>query len=53
MRAIVLPAENAREIEAAPSGITVVAVNTVAEALAAYGLRPPAVPQTRAPGIAR
>ncbi len=53
MRAIVLPAENAREIEAAPDGIAVIPVNTVAEALAAYGLRPPPVPQPRAAGIAR
>jgi ATP-dependent Lon protease len=53
MRAIVLPAENAPEIEAAPDGIVVIPVNTVAEALAAYGLRPPPVPQPRAAGIAR
>jgi len=53
MRAIVLPAENAREIEAAPDGIVVIPVNTVAEALAAYGLRPPPLPQPRAVGIAR
>ena len=53
MRAIVLPAENAREIEAAPDGIVVIPVNTVAEALAAYGLRPPPLPQPRTVGIAR
>jgi len=49
----VLPAENAREIEAAPDGIVVIPVNTVAEALAAYGLRPPPLPQPRTVGIAR
>ena len=53
MRAIVLPAENAREIEAAPDGIVVIPVNTVAEALAAYGLRPPPLPQPRTVWIAR
>ncbi len=48
MRAFVLPAENAREIEATPGGIAVVPVATIADAMAAYGLRPPAVPH--APG---
>jgi ATP-dependent Lon protease len=42
MRALVLPRENAREIEAAPEGIEVVPVGNVAEALAAIGLRVPA-----------
>jgi len=42
MRALVLPRENAREIEAAPEGIEVIAVGNVAEALAAIGLRVPA-----------
>ncbi|GAC1416880.1 MAG: Lon family ATP-dependent protease [Candidatus Velthaea sp.] len=42
MRAIVIPKENAREIEATPDGIIVIPVATVAEAMAAYGLRVPA-----------
>jgi hypothetical protein len=37
----VLPRENAREIEAAPEGIEVIAVSTVVEALAALGVRVP------------
>ena len=41
MRAFVLPADNAREIEAAPDGITIVPVRTIAEVLAAYGVRLP------------
>jgi len=45
MRAIVLPAENAREIEAAPDGINVIPVATIADVLLAYGLRLPAIPQ--------
>ncbi|GAC1576725.1 MAG: Lon family ATP-dependent protease [Candidatus Elarobacter sp.] len=48
MRAIVLPRENAREIEATPEGIDVIPVATVAEALAALGLRVPAPPTLRA-----
>jgi ATP-dependent Lon protease len=44
MRAIVLPRENAREIEAAPEGIEVIAVSTVVEALAALGVRVPVPP---------
>jgi len=48
MRVIVIPKENAREIEAAPEGITVVPVTTVAEALAACGLRVPLPPLSRA-----
>jgi hypothetical protein len=51
MRAIVLPAENAREIEAAPDGINVIPVATIAEVLLAYGLRPPAVPHTPGRGV--
>ena len=47
MRAIVLPRENAREIEAAPQGIEVIPVATVAEALAALGVRVPAPPTPR------
>ncbi|MEO7040354.1 MAG: Lon family ATP-dependent protease [Candidatus Elarobacter sp.] len=47
MRAIVLPRENAREIEAAPQGIEVIPVATVAEALAALGVRVPAPPAPR------
>jgi ATP-dependent Lon protease len=53
MRAFVLPAENARDIEATPDGISVVPVTTIAEALVAYGLRPPAVPAARAKGVER
>ena len=54
MRAIVLPAENAREIEATPDGINVdSACATIAEVLLAYGLRPPAAPAPRARGVAR
>ena len=48
MRAIVLPRENVREIEAAPEGIEIIPVGTVAEALAALGLRVPAPPALRA-----
>jgi ATP-dependent Lon protease len=44
MRAIVIPKENAREIEATPDGITVIPVSNVAEALAAYGVRVPVPP---------
>jgi ATP-dependent Lon protease len=47
MRAIVLPRENAREIDAVIEGIEVVPVATVAEALAALGLRVPAPPALR------
>jgi len=53
MRAIVIPKENAREIEATPDGITVIPVSTVAEALAAYGLRVPAPPPARPRSRAR
>ena len=48
MRTIVVPRENVREIEAAPEGIEVVAVATVAEALAALGVRVPPPPALRA-----
>ena len=44
MRAILIPKENAREIEAMPDGITVIPVANVAEALAAYGVRVPLPP---------
>jgi ATP-dependent Lon protease len=44
MRAIVIPKENAREIEAMPDGIEVIPVATVAEALAAYGVPVPVPP---------
>jgi ATP-dependent Lon protease len=47
MRAIVIPRENAREIDAAPEGIEVIPVGTVVEALAALGLRVPAPPALR------
>jgi ATP-dependent Lon protease len=53
MRAFVLPAENARDIEATPDGITVVPVSTIADALVAYGIRLPVPPVVRAKGIAR
>jgi ATP-dependent Lon protease len=51
MRAIVLPAENAREIEATPDGINVIPVATIAEVLLAYGLRPPQIPQAPGRGV--
>ena len=47
MRAIVIPRENARDIEAAPEGIEVIVVATVVEALAALDLRIPAPPPPR------
>ncbi len=47
MRAIVLPRENAREIEAAPEGIEVIAVSSVVEALAALGVRVPVPPPAK------
>jgi ATP-dependent Lon protease len=53
MRAFVLPAENARDIEATPDGISVVPVSTIAEALLAYGIRPASLPAGRAKGVAR
>ncbi len=53
MRVIVIPKENAREIEAAPEGITVVPVATVAEALVACGLRVPPPPVRRSAKSAR
>jgi ATP-dependent Lon protease len=53
MRAIVIPKENAREIEATPEGIIVIAVATVADALAACGLRVPLPPLGRARKSAR
>jgi ATP-dependent Lon protease len=53
MRAIVLPAENASEIEATPDGIAVVPVATIADAMNAYGLRPPVPPVARGRGVAR
>ena len=48
MRAIVLPRENAREIDTVIEGIAIIPVGTVAEALAALGLRVPAPPALRA-----
>ena len=53
MRSIVLPAENAREIEATPEGITVVPSSTIADVFLAYGLRPPAPPVGRTKGVSR
>ncbi len=53
MRAFVLPAENARDIEATPEGITVMPVATIAEALMAYGLRPAGLALGRGRGVAR
>jgi ATP-dependent Lon protease len=48
MRAIVLPRENAREIEAKPEGIEVIPVSTVLDALAALDVRLPVPPIARA-----
>jgi len=48
MRAIIVPRENARELDAAPEGIELIAVANVAEALAVLGLRVPAPPALRA-----
>jgi ATP-dependent Lon protease len=48
MRAMVLPRENAREIDAVIEGIEIVPVGTVVEALAAIGLRVPALSALRA-----
>jgi ATP-dependent Lon protease len=48
MRAILVPRENAREIDATPEGIVVISVGTVADALAALGVRVPAPPTLRA-----
>jgi len=48
MKTIVVPRENVREIDAAPEGIEVVAVGTVAEALAALSVRVPPPPALRA-----
>jgi ATP-dependent Lon protease len=48
MRAILVPRENAREIDATPEGIEVIPVGTVVEALAALGVRVPAPPALRA-----
>jgi ATP-dependent Lon protease len=53
MRAIVIPHENAREIEATPEGIEVIPVATVAEALVAYGVRIPVPPPRGARRSAR
>ena len=47
MRAIIIPRENARDIETAPDGIDVIPVGTVVEALAALGLRVPVPPAPR------
>jgi ATP-dependent Lon protease len=47
MRAIVMPRENLREIEATPESIEVVGVSTVVEALAALGVPVPLPPVTR------
>ncbi|HTJ24864.1 MAG TPA: Lon family ATP-dependent protease [Candidatus Limnocylindria bacterium] len=47
MRAILMPRENVREIEAKPDGIEIVGVSTVLEALAALGVSVPAPPVTR------
>lgn len=44
MRAMILPAENARELESAPDGIEIVPVRDVFAALGALGARVPAPP---------
>jgi len=53
MRAFILPNENSREIEAAPSGIEIIPVRTVADVLLAYGLEPPVPPVRRARRVPR
>jgi ATP-dependent Lon protease len=53
MRAFVLPAENARDIDTKPGDLTVIPVTTIAEALVAYGLRPPAVLPARGRALPR
>ncbi|HYZ15713.1 MAG TPA: Lon family ATP-dependent protease [Candidatus Acidoferrum sp.] len=55
MRAIVMPRENLREIEATPEGIEVVGVSTVVEALAALGvpLSPPPLTRRRRTKVSR
>jgi ATP-dependent Lon protease len=53
MRAFVLPAENARDIDAKPGDIAVTPVATIADALLAYGVRPPGVPVRRGRSLAR
>ncbi len=56
MRAVLVPRENAREIDATLEGIDVISVGTVTEALAALGVRVPPPPAPRArtrPKVAR
>ena len=53
MRAFVLPAENGRDIEATPDGISVIAVSTIAEAMLAYGIQPVTRPLGRTKGVSR
>ena len=48
MRAVLVPRENAREIDATLEGIEVIPVGTVADALAALGVRVPVPPALRA-----
>ncbi|HEX3551221.1 MAG TPA: S16 family serine protease, partial [Candidatus Elarobacter sp.] len=48
MRAVLVPRENVREIDAALEGIDVISVGTVTEALAALGVRVPPPPAARA-----
>ncbi len=48
MRAVLVPRENVREIDAALEGIDVISVGTVTEALAALGMRIPPPPASRA-----
>jgi ATP-dependent Lon protease len=48
MKTLLMPRENEREIDATPEGIEVVTVGTVAEALAALGVRVPPPPALRA-----
>jgi ATP-dependent Lon protease len=47
MKTLLMPRENVREIDATPEGIEVVTVGTVAEALAALGVRVPPPPALR------
>ncbi len=47
MKTLLMPRENVREVDATPEGIEIVTVGTVAEALAALGVRVPPPPALR------
>ncbi len=53
MRAFLLPLENAKEIEAAPDGIEIVPVRSIADVLVAYGLELPVPPVHRSRRVVR